>query len=1047
MGQSESLRRIVATPIGIAHPGESSSGGVRRQRTVVLTVVIAMLAALFTVVGAPIAANAAGNQPGVGALGDNTVYVYVQAGESLTIDGTAERISTVTQPDGTTHASVGTYGPATQDGVWTIVLTSGGANVTYDWSVDVVSANGSTIPGRTWSGIDSIKQPGLDQPGGELLDLRYWVVNDSGYIYEIELNSFNGINSIIVANSLGWTDEDCAPTYASHELLTEAPECGSTYRIFTEEPASDLPASAPSASGDVTIVPPLLEASDLVVDDLAFAPSSTGSAEGAFTYSLNPRFTGGYQLQVDVNGNGSYGDDVDRQITLGADGTGSYSYVFDGLDGNGAAIADCTTMHARINFDKLGEIHFVQRDVESRGGISITRLNGAQSPDSRISWDDTQLPTEREGTTDPLSATLIDSAEGVHGWPFDVNGWGNENYIDDWAYLPADFGTGEIEIAGRCLELEKTSTATEASRIGDTIEYSVKVTNTGDADYTEDQPAVFYDDLVDVLDDADYNGDASADTGPAPEFQDPSFLRWSGALTAGETVTMTYTVTLTSGGDGNVRNVAWVPGTTTPPGGTPPAPPACDPSDSDGRDPVTGESCGTVEYDLPTLEIEKVADTQELPEDGGIVTYTVTITNNGPGATTSDDDPVVDDLSAVLDDGELVTGSESATAGDVVFDPAAQTLSWTGALEADGRAVVTYQVRYDMNAAEGDHKLVNVVCAPASMAQDPQNACRQVEIPGPGLDTWKTVDPSSGSTVRAESEVTYTLHFRNTGGVPVNVASDDVLTQVLDDAQLTSDPTASDSDALTVSDIVDNRFTVTGTLAVGQEETVTYTVLINPDGERGDDRLGNFLVPEGEEPPTECVADEGELPNCTVNHVSDVTVTKSADPAPGSELHSDDTVTYTLTFSNASTNTDAAPEEIAYTDHMDDVLDDATLTDGPTSSDSALTARSLGSTIEITGALGSGEVATVTYSVDVKAYGDQGNHHLGNVVAITGEDPVCVDASDLCTSHEISSTGGLPRTGGTVEPGWLFAALLALGFGGSLLAASRRTRRSRKSNS
>lgn len=1393
----------------------------RPSRNIALSVIVALLAAMFAMVSAPQAANAAGNQPGVGGHNANTVHAYLRAGETLVTGGDAGRIGAVTEPDGTAHAGSGAYGPAAQDGIWTVQLVSAGTNVAYNWSVDVESAEGTVIPGRAWTTRDTIIQTN-SRP---FPDLEYWVVNNTGYIYSVNLDGYNGINSVIQANSVGWAGDDCAPSYASYEYdatdigsnAPPLPACGEAFRIFYEEPAADLPVSATSAQGEMTILPTVLGTDDLLVDDLAFAPSSTGAAAGTFTYSINPRFTGGYFLQVDVDGNGSYDDDIDRSIRLGADGSGTYSHEFDGLDGTGAVIEDCTSMNARIYFDKLGETHIVQTDVEAReGGIAITRLNGAGSPDSRIHWNDEGMAGARATTTDPLTGVAVDSSAGVHDWTYHVNGWGNGRYIDDWAYLPADLGTGEIAIGGRCLSVEKTSDATEATRVGDTVTYTVTATNTGDTDYTADEPATVFDDLSGVLDDATYNGDVTADRGDAPEFIAPSHLHWSGALAAGESVELTYSVTLTAGGDGNVRNVAWAP-LTPPPGGEVPPTPLCDPADADGRDPVTGEPCGPVEFDLPRLTLQKVADVTEIPADGDVVTYTVTITNEGPGATTVDDESVVDDLSEVLDDGDFVDGSASATVGAVDVDTDAATLSWNGALAAGESAIVTYQVAYDANAAGGDQSLLNVVCLPVTLAQDPDNACRQVLVPGAGLDQWKssdpesgasvtagdtvtytlhfantgqaaaavdtfddlsnvlddadivegslqaqdglvativgdqitvtgsvpvgetltvtyqvqvrdhaaqgdhvlgnvldcadgdprcettnpirnllvekssdpadgvdvgdtvtytvtvtnngegdytaqfpasitddlsdvlddadyngdasvefsgdsssdeptvtgdslvwsgpleagevatitysvtitnggdhdlvnvvcetdtdncdtveillpnvtfakssdpesgadvqagevvtytltfvndgqtagvvdsvddltrilddaditdgptssstgvtatllsdsirivgdiaagetvtvtyqatvkpdgdrgdnelenvltpdnpfipptpplvhligeledwkTVDPASGMTVQPGQEVTYTLHFRNTGQAPVGVDRVDDLSQVLDDADVTSEPAASDA-ALTASAVVEGRFAITGTLAAGQEVTVTYSVTVKPTGERGDDRLGNYLLTPGEDTPEECVPVDGELPDCTVNHVSDVKVTKASDPASGTKVNPGDDVTYTLTFSNVSTNPLALADAVDYTDHMAGVLDDATLTDGPTASDEALDAVAAGDTIRITGSLEPGQTVTVTYTVTVKSYDEQGDHSLGNVVAVTGETPVCAPGSSLCTTHDVPPpSGNLPATGGAAMTAWAVLGLVVLSAGAFLIVGARRRR-------
>ena len=229
---------------------------------------------------------------------------------------------------------------------------------------------------------------------------------------------------------------------------------------------------------------------------------------------------------------------------------------------------------------------------------------------------------------------------------------------------------------------------------------------------------------------------------------------------------------------------------------------------------------------------------------------------------------------------------------------------------------------------------------------------------------------------------------------------------------------------------------------------MTYTVTVKVDGQRGDDRLDNFLVPNGEEPPETCVPADGERPDCTYNHVSDVTVAKSSDPESGSKVNPGEEVTYTLTFTNRGANPDAADVAVDYTDHMANVLDDAILTAGPTVSNENLTAVAEGDTIRITGAVPTGATYTVTYTVKVKAYDQQGNHELGNVVAITGEEPVCVPDSPLCTDHPVPEPpapvtppgpgGFLPNTGAEISAAVILTALLLLGAGGGLLLIGRR---------
>ena len=192
--------------------------------------------------------------------------------------------------------------------------------------------------------------------------------------------------------------------------------------------------------------------------------------------------------------------------------------------------------------------------------------------------------------------------------------------------------------------------------------------------------------------------------------------------------------------------------------------------------------------------------------------------------------------------------------------------------------------------------------------------------------TGRPSDPASGTTVRSGDPLTYTLHFHNTGGSPVDVARVDDLTEVLDDADLIDGPTVSD-DALTATR-TGARVIVNGTLAAGAEETVTYTVRVQRDG--GDDRLVNYLLDPDQERPDSCEPADADEPDCTVNHQSDVVASKHS--SAGDEVAVGDDVTYTLTFTNRSTDASGPPVPIDYTDDMSGVLDDASITSGPQSS-------------------------------------------------------------------------------------------------------------------
>ncbi len=480
----------------------------------------------------------------------------------------------------------------------------------------------------------------------------------------------------------------------------------------------------------------------------------------------------------------------------------------------------------------------------------------------------------------------------------------------------AENDTSSAEVCARELQIAKSSDATASSRVGDVVTYTVVAENIGSAAFTEEDPAFVLDSLTGVLDDASYNADATANRAGAVSYTEPT-LSWSGALGVGESVELTYSVTLSAGGDGVVRNVAWVPNDPNDP-----VPPACD-APEDGSDAETGEACAEAEYLLPRLTVSKTADRTDLPAIGEVVEYEITVTNVGPGAYTADAPATfADDLTDVLDAAEYNQDAVESV-GSVSYDE--PELSWNGALAAGESATVTYSVTY---TGEGDQNLRNTVCIPADMVAPGATACDIVQLPGSGLTQWKSVSASE-SPVAAGTVLTYTLFFANDGEAAATVDSVDDLTHVLDDADVVVEPS---SDVLTVSR-EGVRISVTGSVDPGETASVSYEVVVRADGERGDDLAANFLmVNDPENPPVvpevpTCQPADAELPDCTSTPIGRILMSKavsaSTDPVGEGTV-----LTYTLTFENQG-------EANAVVDHEDvlsDVLDDATLTDAPAAS-------------------------------------------------------------------------------------------------------------------
>ncbi|MFT4299191.1 MAG: hypothetical protein QM597_06120, partial [Aeromicrobium sp.] len=294
----------------------------------------------------------------------NTYYAYVGEGEYVqwwAQGGT----STIVAPDGTVYSGAANGGisapkqaTGAKVGVWKV-----GAGGNQNWSFTVWDGNPgfgavnprtqtlatgvSEIPGRVW-----VTYYNIHQDDGTAKDINFWMLNDSGYQYNLGLTNYYGIDSVVSANSMGVPvgtagADACTPSYRSWDGGGNSMACADPYRLFFEEPAADLPATATiwnqtTAQADTQVIAPSpVDETTLSASGFDFTPTSTTTSAGTFTYDLGDSFFGGHLLQIDVNNDGDYDDSVDRSIRVGAAGE-PVEYEFDGLDGEGNAIEPCT---------------------------------------------------------------------------------------------------------------------------------------------------------------------------------------------------------------------------------------------------------------------------------------------------------------------------------------------------------------------------------------------------------------------------------------------------------------------------------------------------------------------------------------------------------------------------------------------------------------------------------------------------------------------------------------------------------------------------------
>ncbi len=413
-------------------------------------------------------------------------YAYVAAGENLDISFIKEINSalgvdaaiTVRGPDGSVRTcTIPTADPeasscvwsdltAGTPGVWAIEFGTGGTSVAldrYSWDI-AVQTGAADVPGRVWSEDYRMVQQG--GTAGAAVD--FWYLNEQGFVYAGSYGDYHGIDSIFTANATGnalvggcvsaYESFDTIGPYADPQFYVSTDECGPAYRIFFEQPDSSMPATAATWSGGITWLNPPLTLPTLTDLDFVQDPAAD-IRRGEFSVGVSD-FVGSASLQIDANDDGDYADPQDRAIPFAVDDDGTYTIEFDGLDGQGNTISLLDTIGARVLIDRIGEIHFVNQDVERRaGGIVVEALNGPAAGSTTLYWNDTNLRTEdRACLTPELDGRAgVDSSGGVHDWTCDpvaanandgVNGaWGDARAIDDWTYHQVELDV-ETTIAG-----------------------------------------------------------------------------------------------------------------------------------------------------------------------------------------------------------------------------------------------------------------------------------------------------------------------------------------------------------------------------------------------------------------------------------------------------------------------------------------------------------------------------------------------------------------------------------------------------------------------
>ncbi|AKE00239.1 hypothetical protein XU06_28915 [Rhodococcus erythropolis] len=565
--------------------------------------------------------------------------------------------------------------------------------------------------------------------------------------------------------------------------------------------------------------------------------------------------------------------------------------------------------------------------------------------------------------------------------------------------------TTEHPVVSPKIAVVKSSDPVSGSNVvaGQDIKYTLTFTNTGNGA----GEVAHFDDLRGLLDDADLvAGSLSADAPLTAAMVGTDGFSVTGTLAAGESKTVTYTVTVKADADRVAANADNTVLNFVVPGTTPPVDPpeVCDPAT---------QLCTTHPVQVPGFTVAKTADPVSGTNVAAGQTITYTVTGANTGNTTLDPVVLTDDLSKVLDNATLVDGSLKATvdgAPATVPTLSGTTLSWTGALEAGKSVVLTYQVKVNDGVAGGvlvNNKVTGTAKPPTGPEITPPPVTTEHPVKVPGFTVAKTADPVSGTNVAAGQTITYTVTGANTGNTTLDpVVLTDDLSKVLDNAALVDGSLKATVDGVdaTAPTLSGTTLSWTGALEAGKSVVLTYQVKIN-DGVAGGVLVNNKVTGTAK-PPT---GPEITPPPVTTEHpvkVPGFTVAKTADPVSGTNVAAGQTITYTVTGANTG-NTTLDP--VVLTDDLSKVLDNAALVDGSlkaTVDGVDATAPTLeGTTLSWTGALEAGKSVVLTYQVKIND-GVAGGVLINNKVTGTAKPPTGPEITPppVTTEHPVDGT-------------------------------------------
>ncbi|RFS23818.1 DUF11 domain-containing protein, partial [Chitinophaga silvatica] len=472
-------------------------------------------------------------------IGTGTVLITAPNGNTYTTGNstTVGRINNRTEElAGPSALAVGGYNAysrlvgAAETGVWTIEFVSCNTSATAlgnGFSPPAATANWTTSNQTAVQSLPlivawdiTVRSAGVSVPGRAYINVftgnagtaaatfygKFNVLTNDGYQYTVASNGIQPFLFAFFANNKGVRNKSTgAPIYKSVDLNAVVTNNGTysyqnptlpddatnvTHKLFYNTPSLTLPANASIYSNGATASTWLLTTPvNPVVSNVYF----TGP-EGTLGYSGTPPLAGGYihftanknasyKVEIDINNNGSTTDPIDRTL-IGSASAGDNAVFWDGKDGFGNDVINNTQVKLTVKLFS-GEVHFPYLDIENNAnGIIINRINGANSPDPTVYWND-QLLVGSGGTpagaSSPINASADPGINSITNGHIYTNNFGDNSFLDTWAYIYSAPIVQTLNIIERQADLEVVNNQPSITTacVGNTITYTTTVRNNG----------------------------------------------------------------------------------------------------------------------------------------------------------------------------------------------------------------------------------------------------------------------------------------------------------------------------------------------------------------------------------------------------------------------------------------------------------------------------------------------------------------------------------------------------------------------------------------